>query len=478
MKAASPAQQALIRAALTAVCAGAVVPLAHAAGAGSQEVCYGVAAAGHNDCADTTCFHLCSGLSQHDRDPTEWTMVPKGTCTQLGGKVAAAPLACTPAASSAAQDADAPAGEALYAHGDAARAIPACAACHGPAGDSTTPAYPRLGGQYADYLDTQLRAFRGGARNNAVMTTAAHALTDADIANLSLYLAAQVPAIGQGGAGAGGGTVRAASAGKPFRDCRDCPEVVPLPPGRFVMGSPPAEAGRFRNERQHVVDIGHAFAIGRFDVSFAEWDACVRDHGCRGYRPADDGHGRDTLPVVNVEWEDVQAYLAWLTQKTGARYRLPSEAEWEYAARGGTATARWWGDGMARENANYGPDTCVQQTNCGGFAAGADKWVTASPVGSFAPNPFGLYDMLGNVWQWTADCWHDDYAGAPADGSAWDAASCGRRAIRGGSWSNVPAFVRAASRAAVPSTVRRGYLGFRVVRELPAQGAGALANAP
>ncbi|NML31726.1 formylglycine-generating enzyme family protein [Paraburkholderia sp. G-4-1-8] len=305
------------------------------------------------------------------------------------------------------------------------------------------------------------------------MTTAARALTDADIANLSLYLSAQLPALGHAGA-----THSAAASGKPFRDCPDCPELVPLPPGRFVMGSPPSETGRFGNEKQHVVDIAASFAIGRFDVTFAQWDACVRDGGCRAYNPSDDGHGRDTYPAVNVDWDDARAYLAWLTQKTGVRYRLPSEAEWEYAARAGTSTARWWGDGLTRDDANYGPDVCEQQTNCGGYAQGADKWMYSSPVGSFPANPFGLFDELGNVWQWTADCWHDDYTGAPGDGSAWDAAACSRHVIRGGSWSNVPSFVRAASRAAVPTTVRRGYLGFRVVREMPEGEVGQLAKSP
>ncbi|OLL31078.1 hypothetical protein BTH42_12730 [Burkholderia sp. SRS-W-2-2016] len=478
---AQPAQarQLLVRAALTAVCASAAVPAAHAAApaAQAQEVCYGVASAGHNDCANTTCFHLCSGLSQHDHDPTEWTMVPKGTCTQLGGTVHAAPLACEAGPSAGAQAADASAGSALYAHGDPARAVPACAACHGPAGDSATPAYPRLAGQYAGYLDAQLRAFRSGARNQPLMSTAARALTDAEIANLSLYLSAQVPTLAHSAAAHGTGTGTAtASAGKPFRDCRDCPELVPLPPGRFVMGSPASETGRFGNEQQHVVDIATPFAIGRFDVTFAEWDACVRDQGCRAYSPSDDGHGRDAFPVVNVGWEDARAYLTWLSGKTGARYRLPSEAEWEYAARAQTTSARWWGDGLSRADANYGPDVCAQQTNCGGYAQGVDQWTFSSPVGSFPANPYGLYDVLGNVWQWTADCWHDDYTGAPGDGGVWDTASCNRRVIRGGSWSNVPSFVRAASRAAVPVSVRRGYLGFRVVREMPAEDVGKVAN--
>lgn len=461
------ARQALVHAAFAAVCAGMVTVDAHAADA--KEVCYGVAKAAHNECANSTCFHLCSGLSRVDRDPTEWTMVPQGTCTQLGGVVQLAPLACSSDSTGgvALPKADQVAGASVYAHGDPSRAVPACAACHGAEGNSDSPAYPRLAGQYASYVTEQLRQFRARTRENPVMNTAAASLTDSDIVNIAAYLSTQTPQAPQTPQ-AHPSAVGEAAAGKPFSDCHDCPDMVQLPAGRFVMGSPPDEAGRFGNETPHVVEIAAPFAISRSDVTFDEWDACVKDGECNGYQPSDEGWGRGNLPVVNVSWKDATAYLAWLTKKSHRPYRLPSEAEWEYAARAGTTTARWWGDDARRDYANYGPDECPQQTHCGGFAAGADKWVHTSPVGSFPANAFGLFDMLGNIWQWTADCWHGDYQGAPIDGRVWDETSCDRRTIRGASWANVPSFLRSASRAAVPENLRANVVGFRVVRETTA----------
>lgn len=461
-------RQALVQAAMAAACALAASAPAHAA-AGNTEICYGVAKAGQNECANTTCFHMCAGMSTTDRDPTEWMTVPKGTCTQMGGQVEPAPLAC-PGASAGkyAPAADVAAGAALYRQGDAARALPACAACHGPNGNSSVPDYPRLAGQYPAYLDGQLRAFRDGARVNPVMNTAVAPLTDADIANVSAYLSRQKPDF------IDTSITTAVAAGKAFRDCAEhCPELVPLPAGRFVMGSPPGEAGRFGNEVQHVVEITRPFAIGRFAVTFDQWDACVKDGGC-SHLASDEGWGRGKRPAINIGWNDAQSYLAWLSKKTGARYRLPTEAEWEYAARAGTTTARWWGEGISRSDAKYGPDECPQQKHCGGVVSGAGNWLHTAPVGSFPPNPAGLYDVLGNVWQWTADCWHSDYEGAPADGRVWDEPGCTKRVLRGGSWTDTPNWVRAATRLGVGVDVRRGWFGLRVVREMT----GAQSAAP
>ncbi|MEW6706194.1 MAG: SUMF1/EgtB/PvdO family nonheme iron enzyme [Pseudomonadota bacterium] len=458
-------RRALVQATLAAACAAVVAVPAQAAGAAEKEVCYGVAKAGQNECANSTCFHLCSGLASTDRDPTEWMMVPKGTCTKLGGKVEPAPLPCgsetSAAGGKAAVAGDPAAGAALYEHGDAARALPSCAACHGKAGNSTAPDYPRLAGQFAAYLDGQLRAFRDRSRHNPVMNTAVAPLNDTDIANLSAYLSTRKPEF------VNVSLPRQAAAGRPYRDCADgCPEMVPLPAGTLLMGSPEGEVGRFGNETQHAVSITRAFSIGRFDVTFDEWDACVDDGGCNGYRPSDEGWGRGRRPVININWDDAQSYVDWLSRKTGARYRLPSEAELEYAARAGTITARWWGDRISRGNAKYGPDVCPQQKNCGGVAYGPGNSLYTVPVGSFPPNPFGLFDMLGNVWKWTADCWHTDYQGAPTDGSAWDEPGCQRRVVRGGAWNDVPAFVRSAARSAFPSHLRRSQVGLRVVREM------------
>ena len=466
--------QALAQAAVAAACALAVALPAAARAAdqkpgGATEICYGVAKAGQNECANTTCFHLCSGMATVDRDPGEWMTVPAGTCTALGGKVEAAPLACPGAAPArTGPPADVAAGDALYHRGDAARALPACAACHGPKGNAGAADYPHLAGQNPGYLEGQLRAFRDHTRASPLMNTAVAALTEADIANLSVYLSRQkLGAVDPG-------RTSAVVAGAAFRDCdAACPEMVPLPAGRFVMGSPAGERGRFGNETQHPVEIARPFAIGRFSVTFAQFDACVKDGGCDGYRPADEGWGRGDRPAVNVSWNDAQGYLRWLSAKSGARYRLPTEAEWEYAARAGTVTARWWGDDITRGDAKYGPDDCPQQKHCGGVASGAGNWLTTAPVGSFAPNPAGLYDVLGNVWQWTADCWHSDYEGAPKDGSAWVEAGCKKRVARGGSWTDTPAFVRAATRLGLGGEGRRGWIGLRVVREMDTPPAAA-----
>jgi formylglycine-generating enzyme required for sulfatase activity len=194
------------------------------------------------------------------------------------------------------------------------------------------------------------------------------------------------------------------------------------------------------------------FAIGRHEVTVAQWDACVSAGACAS-RP--EGASADgDLPVTEVSWIDAQDYLRWLSRRTGHAYRLPSEAEWEYAARAGTTTARYWGDEIGSGHAN-----------CDGCGSAWDNTAPA-PVGSFAPNDFGAYDMLGNVWEWTQDCWNDSYGGAPADGAAWLTGKCYRRVLRGGSWNFRPAVVRAAVRLWVEPATRHQSIGFRVARSL------------
>jgi formylglycine-generating enzyme required for sulfatase activity len=239
-------------------------------------------------------------------------------------------------------------------------------------------------------------------------------------------------------------------AGQAFRDCPDCPEMVMIPAGSFMQGSPPSAADSSSDEGpQRRVSVS-AFAMGKYTVTFAEWDVCVQAGGCNGYRPAD-VWGRGTRPVNFVSWEDAQAYVQWLSRKTGKRYTLPSESQWEYAARAGSTTAYYWGDAIGSGNAN-----------CRGCGSQWDKKQTA-PVGSFRPNAFGLHDMAGNVWQWTADCWNEKYNGAPTDGSAWTSGNCERRVIRGGSWKDIPLRLRSASRSG-DFTQRINDLGFRVLR--------------
>ena len=246
-------------------------------------------------------------------------------------------------------------------------------------------------------------------------------------------------------------------AGDRFRDCPECPEMVVVPAGSYRMGSPSHEQGRQNDEGPvHEVTIGAPFALGVYEVTFAEWDACARVGGCpRGEGIAEDrGWGRGRRPVINVSWNDAQAYAIWLSRKTGKRYRLPSESEWEYAARAGTATAYSWG-------AHIG----VNLANCDGCGSRWDDDRTA-PAGSFAANPWGLHDMHGNVWEWTQDCSNDNYQRAPADGSAWESGDCARRVLRGGSWNYSPSYLRAANRIRNTSGDRLINIGFRVARTL------------
>lgn len=264
-----------------------------------------------------------------------------------------------------------------------------------------------------------------------------------------------------------------AGAGRIFRDCSDCPALRIVPAGSFVMGSPDAEPGRQAAEGpQHRVTIARPFALAVHDVTRAEFARFVAETGyrtdtsrCDWRDPRSRGQRLDQAPdhpVVCVSQDDAHAYVNWLSRKSGKPYRLPSEAEWEYAARAGSATIRPWGDGISRDFANYGADSC-----CAPFAAGRDRWVYTSPVGAFPPNRFGLFDMLGNVWQRTEDCGHDDYAAAPADGSAWiSGGDCTRRMVRGGAWFHPPELVRSAARAADPADFRHADIGFRVARSL------------
>jgi formylglycine-generating enzyme required for sulfatase activity len=240
-----------------------------------------------------------------------------------------------------------------------------------------------------------------------------------------------------------------------FKECDKCSEMVVVPAGSFTMGSPKSEEDRADNEGpQHSVTIAKPFAVGRFAVTFDEWGACVADGGCNGYKPDDKGWGRGRQPVINVSWDDAKAYVAWLSRKTGKPYRLLSEAEREYMARAGTTTPFWWGASISTSQANYG-----------GGSKGEYRAKTV-PVDSFLPNAWGLYQVHGNVLDWVEDCYHDSYAGAPTDGSAWVSGDCSRRILRGGSWSELPQFLRAACRIRGTAVDRNIYRGFRLARTL------------
>lgn len=241
---------------------------------------------------------------------------------------------------------------------------------------------------------------------------------------------------------------RAAAPPKTARDCDDCPELALIPAGSFEMGS--NEMFEFEKPVRSVT-IGSAFYIGTREVTFEEWDACVAQGGC-SHRPGDRNLGRGKRPVTDIHWNDAGAYLVWLSLKTGRKYRLPTEAEWEYAARAGTKTSYPWGNAVDKERAN-----------CNGCNAQPRR--QASEVGQFPANGFGLYDMAGNAAEWVADCWSENYRASPRDGSAYSPPGCRERVLRGGSFNNDPRYLRSAARFKYEADVRFYTNGFRVLRE-------------
>jgi len=244
------------------------------------------------------------------------------------------------------------------------------------------------------------------------------------------------------------------------QDCGECPAMVHIPSGTYQMGSGNFIVGLFgpnskldtdAESPQHRVTL-RSFWMSESPVTLAQWDACAAARGCNA-QPTDEGWGRGNQPAINISWDDAQQYVRWLSQKTGRQYRLPSEAEWEYAARAGTRTRYWWGD-----------DTGSSHANCAGCGS---RWDSrqAAPTGSFAANAFLLRDMLGNVFQWTQDCWHDGYTGAPENGAPWSSgSSCNYRVARGGSWSSPADELRTAFRTRFVAAQAFSNVGLRVVR--------------
>jgi formylglycine-generating enzyme required for sulfatase activity len=276
-----------------------------------------------------------------------------------------------------------------------------------------------------------------------------------------------------------------------FRECANCPEMVVVPAGSFTMGSPKSEKDRRDHEGpQHVVTFARPFAVGRLHVTVDQFAAFVRKTGyeasstCGTWYPSDSrtdyswrnpGFAQEgTHPVVCVSWDDARAYADWMVQETGKPYRLLSEAEFEYAARGRTspgAYPRFWFGNDEKALCRYANaadrktrDSVAMAKNWQ-VAPCDDGYAYTSPAGRYEPNAFGLYDMAGNVWQWTADCWHDSYKGAPADGSAWTAGACKNgHVIRGGSSGTLAEELRAANR--VPYAVANVEGGFRLARTI------------
>jgi formylglycine-generating enzyme required for sulfatase activity len=277
-----------------------------------------------------------------------------------------------------------------------------------------------------------------------------------------------------------------------FRDCAVCPEMVVVPGGRFERGAAPdeearealADAFRHRSEPRHTATVPR-FAVGRYEITRGQYRAFVADTGRAGggcfvwtgtavaEEPErgwpDPGYAQDDAhPAACVSWDDAVTYAAWLSRRTGKAYRLPTETEWEYVARGGTTTARFWGDDadLGCDHAN-GADLATAAV-----VPGAGAWPVArcndghaytAPVGRFHANAFGLHDLLGNVAEWTQDCWNENLRGAPTDGRAWTSGDCTLRAVRGGGWDEAPAGVRAAYRVGSPAVIRVYNRGFRVV---------------
>lgn len=257
--------------------------------------------------------------------------------------------------------------------------------------------------------------------------------------------------------------------GASFRECaKDCPEMIVVPAGSYWMGSPESDPKSSDDERpRHRVEIAKPFAVGKFEVTWDDWDACVSMRGCDGTPTADQGWGRGQRPVVNVSWEQAKAYVAWLSHATGKPYRLLSEAEWEYVARAVTSADAQhfiypWGDTPSHEHANYGTDTCCKEK-----VEGRDQWPFTAPVGQFPANAFGVHDMHGNVWERVEDTWHGSYVGAPSDGSAWiGGADPTERVVRGGSWYDIPDYLRSADHWKNKTDARDGAIGFRVARTI------------
>ena len=258
---------------------------------------------------------------------------------------------------------------------------------------------------------------------------------------------------------------RRETASQTLSDCPSCPALVTVPAGEFLMGSPESEKGRSKDEGpQRKVVFEKPFAVGRHEVTFAEWDACVSQGGC-AHKPADEGFGRNRLPVLNVSWSDANQYVAWLSKKTGKAYRLLTEAEWEYAARGSTRITDHQAPFSTGPTINYKQANYDANFVFGPGKIGVYRQKTVD-VGSLPRNAFGLHEMHGNVWEWVQDCYQPDYTGAPVDGSAVTSSDCKLRILRGGSWNYYPRMLRSAYRYATPGDVRLNNAGFRVARDL------------
>jgi formylglycine-generating enzyme required for sulfatase activity len=243
-----------------------------------------------------------------------------------------------------------------------------------------------------------------------------------------------------------------------FKECERCPEMVVIPPGQFSMGASESEPGSTPDERpQHKVTFAQPFSVGRFAVTFDEWNACVIARGC-SYQHQHWARGGQ--PVTNILWDDAKDYVWWLSRKTGRTYRLLSEAEREYVTRAGTTTAFWWGDSVTplQSSSNGETSRLVGETE--------PQAVRTAPVSSLAANPWGLYQVHGSVYDWVEDCWNDNYDGAPSDGSAWTSGNCSAHVLRGGAFGRPAQTLRSAARMWFGAPNRLIYMSVRVARTL------------
>jgi formylglycine-generating enzyme required for sulfatase activity len=277
-----------------------------------------------------------------------------------------------------------------------------------------------------------------------------------------------------------------AGSGQSFKDCPDCPEMVVVPAGAFAMGSPGNEPDReFKSLQagiegpQHSVTIKSAFAVGRFAITRNEFEVFIKDGGRKPWDGCSltvqnqlksdstasfrwPGFAQsETDPVVCINWEEAKAYAAWLSKRTGKTYRLLSEAEREYVTRAGTSTPFWWGSAIYPEMANYNGN----EVYAGGGQKGVRQQKTM-PVHSFKPNPWGVYQVHGNVYEWVEDCWNFNYTQAPTDGSPWTVGNCANRVLRGGCWDCPPHTLRSANRFRLGFGVHYNFAGFRVARTI------------
>jgi len=284
--------------------------------------------------------------------------------------------------------------------------------------------------------------------------------------------------------------------GTVFRDCPDCPEMVVMPKGSFMMGGTPAEhewfTGKMGGKQEYVdwekprhkVHIEYSFAVGKFEITKGQyakfisatgrgdgdgcyvWDGGWKKEASKNWRSVGYDQTEDH-PVACVSWDDASAYVKWLSKRTGFKYRLLSEAEFEFAARAGTTTMRYWGHDWSNKEGCEFANVADKGNNWSNSFDCSDGYKYTAPVGSYRANAFGLYDLLGNIWEWTEDCWNETYSNAPTNGSTWMKGSCRARVLRGGSWDSGPRNVRAASRNGYYADLRGSSLGFRVARTLP-----------